>query len=131
MFVTQVVSSLSPALAPGVVEHKLVVRGAEALVEVADGLVGGGGEGLVDVQEEGVALLELEIFPDELDDPADLLLPVHLQQHQSKCVQIVSTNAATYKHILHQKIYKVSHTQKPLALTHMIFVFAFSVCLTL
>merc|ERR1719458_135965 len=70
--------SLSPALAPGVVEDKLVVCGAEALVEVADGLVGGGGEGLVDVQEQRVALLELEIFPDELDDPADLLLPVHL-----------------------------------------------------
>merc|ERR1719458_1908709 len=85
--------SLSPALAPGVVEHKLVVCGAEALVEVADGLVGGGGEGLVDVQEEGVALLELEIFPDELYDPADLLLPVHLvillfhDRSISRCLQ--------------------------------------------
>ena len=58
MFVTQVVSSLSPALAPGVVEHELVVGRAEALVEVAHGLVGGGGEGLVDVQEQRVALLK-------------------------------------------------------------------------
>ena len=46
MFVTQVVSSLSPALAPRVVEHQLVVGGAKALVEVANGLVRGGRERL-------------------------------------------------------------------------------------
>ena len=46
MFITQVVCSLSPALAPGVVEHQLVVGGAKALVEVANGLVRGGRERL-------------------------------------------------------------------------------------
>ena len=33
---------------------------------------------LVDVEEQGVSGLELEVLPDELDDPTDLLLTVHL-----------------------------------------------------
>ena len=33
---------------------------------------------LVDVEEQGVTGLKLEVLPDELDDPTDLLLTVHL-----------------------------------------------------
>ena len=33
---------------------------------------------LVDVEEQGVSGLKLEVLPDELDDPTDLLLTVHL-----------------------------------------------------
>ena len=38
---------------------------------------------LVDVEEQGVSGLELEVLADELDDPTDLLLTVHLNNREN------------------------------------------------
>ena len=43
---------------------------------------------LVDVKEQGVSGLELEVLADELDDPTDLLLTVHLKMEETHSMMI-------------------------------------------
>ena len=70
-------------MASRVVEDQLVVL-SEAVSEVAHSLVRGGREGLINIQVETLVGLELEVLPDEGNDPAYLLISINLKNSGSE-----------------------------------------------
>ena len=69
---------LSPSLTSGVVEDELVIL-SKTLRQVTHSLVRRRRECLVHVQIQTILLLELQIFPDECNNPTYLLFSVNLE----------------------------------------------------